>query len=692
MDKKTEKITAGRDISIVGKDKKAMLLEYMAKNGIKLQDKELAAYGVKSTVNIAGVKCYGQSEVNPFQKYGYDNAIVIDMTYDDLVVLLGNLYNNSQFENMTKIIKRHKKPDEQHESKLWSKLGNCYFGEGDVIGAVIIYDKDLADLPIVLVDYEHMWRQENTSIQIQTYNKPIEVGIGTEEVNRVELSIEPVEIKPVTGDEGNIQIEHIDIDEITQTINTSLRMANKKPHTEKIQILPESVDMQELAQVIKKAINNTKDKIDTELKIKEDAKIRTEIYAKNVRELSEKIDIKEYINMLYERIRQTDYMYRKSDIVNLINSIMTQQGVDLRGVSGIGKDSIAKIFCMLSCENYDEQVLEISASIGLELDDKRVLGYQDAFTHEYQDSNYLTHMKKSNKDSKKPFFYIITEANLVNLDKSLSPITSSMDSAFKKITRPRYGNINSDTDPDPEFTDNDFMFLTTNDYKERKDLSLKDRDRMMIIGYNDPYLRRIKDRSGEKYKPLSSEPILAELFKKHILNNEFRKMSIRDARYNNGDYKIWEDKYNDVIAELYEKLNGVLKRNHMENLQIANRLQDATNKYLFVATLLPIDEKFDKEEYKDFATDEKLVMNQKLVFDRFLCQKFMTKLEDATYIHLKGLKEIKEILSEESKSETSLLHSEAECIKMLENIIWRIKSYEQQYDSELGFIDQPEDD
>lgn len=411
----------------------------------------------------------------------------------------------------------------------------------------------------------------------------------------------------------------------------------------------------------------------------------------DAKKLAETIDMNGYIEILYQRIRQANYMYRKSHIINLINSIMTQQGADLRGLSGIGKDSIAKIFAMLSSEDYEYQVLEISASIGLELDDKRVLGYQDYFTKEYQDSNYSNHFKKSNKDQKKPFFSIVTEANLINLDKSFSPITSSMDSAFKKITRPRYGNVDSNTDKDPEFTDNNFMFLTTNEYIGRKDLSLKDKDRMMIIGYNDPYLRRIKDISG-KYKPISPEPVLSELFKRHILNNEFRKMSIREAYDKNGNYKIWADKYNDVIVDLYDKLNNTLKRNHMENMQIANRLQDATNKYLFVATLLPIDERLDKGEYKDLAIDEKLILNQKLAFGRFLSQKFITKLEDATDAHLRGLKEIKEILSKESKSETGLLLSEDDCIKMLENIILRIRIYERSSDSELDFINQPEED
>ncbi len=423
-------------------------------------------------------------------------------------------------------------------------------------------------------------------------------------------------------------------------------------------------------------------------KLKEDEVIKL---LKDAKKLAETIDMNGYIEMLYQRIRQANYMYRKSHIINLINSIMSQPGADLRGLSGIGKDSIAKIFAMLSSEDYSYQVLEISASIGLELDDKRVLGYQDYFTKEYQDSNYSYHLKKSNKDTKKPFFMIITEANLVNLDKAFSPITSSMDSAFKKITHPRYGNVDVDTDKDSEFTDNNFMFLTTNEYTGRKDLSSKDKDRMMIIGYNDPYLRRIKDISG-KYKPISPDPILSELFKRHILSNDFRKMSIREAYDKNENYKIWADKYNDSIVDLYDKLNNTLKRNHMENMQIANRLQDATNKYLFVATLLPIDERFDNEEYKNLTMDQKSVLNQKLAFGRFLSQKFITKLEDATDVHLKGLKEIKEILSKESKSETGLLLSEDDCIKMLENIIWRIKIYERPSDSELDFINQPEED
>lgn len=525
-------------------------------------------------------------------------------------------------------------------------------------------DQEIIDHPqqLTVEQFEKIFSGDMFKIFIGLRNKEIYFRIVRKNsTGGIKMNIDKM-IKEYTGNNGEF-VKHIDKEKLNKLL---------------------SDDME-------KAIQDAKDKSNLQISSDKSEKERIDNILKAAKKSAADISMGGYVEMLYQRIRRADFMYRKSDVVNLINSMMTQQGVDLRGVSGTGKDSIAKILCMLSCENYDEQVLEISASVGLELDDKRVLGYQHGLTGEYQYSKYLIHIKKSNKDIKKPFFQIMTEANLVNLDKSFSPITSSMDSAFKKITLPRYGNINNDMEPDPEFTDNNFILLTTNDYIGRKDLSPKDKDRMMIIGYNDPFLRRMKDLSND-YKPISPEPVLAELFKRHVLNNEFRKMSIRDAYRKNGDYKIWADEYNDKIAKLYDELNEVLRINHMENLQIANRLQDATNKYLFVAALLSIDEGSDEKKYEDSIKDQKSVLSQKLAFDRFLCQKFITKLEGATDIYLKCLKEIKTTLSKESNSETGLLPSEADCIKMLENIIWRIKSYEQPDKSELDIIYKPEEE
>ena len=84
----------------------------------------------------------------------YTKVIVIDISHDVWKKKIGETHNYSEITKVSDIPKLHIK-----NNKLWSKLGNCFIGK-NYIGTNVITDKNIAEQPIVLVDYESNWKKE----------------------------------------------------------------------------------------------------------------------------------------------------------------------------------------------------------------------------------------------------------------------------------------------------------------------------------------------------------------------------------------------------------------------------------------------------------------------------------------------------------------------------------------------------
>lgn len=443
-----------------------------------------------------------------------------------------------------------------------------------------------------------------------------------------------------------------------------------------IQKLIDNIDKPEFVQLIRSAIKKTREQIEKEENDDKDIKERIEQAAKEIEKVAKDIDTRKFINNIYGIIRCADYMYYELQVKNYIISLMAQPWVCMTGVNGAGKDSLAILVATLCSENYNEQVLEFTASKGLENDNKLVVGYQHALTNKFQYTEILYHIIKSQENPGRPYFIIISEANVANLDSYLVQIATAIESASTKITLPRYRYIDTKSaEPDIKIPKNLFIILTMNKHKERKDLSLMDLDRMNVIDFDRPYLRRGNDRSGENYKEIvSQDPLLVYLFKKLVLDNEFRNLTIRDAYYKIGKYKEWEKKNGDIIADLLDRINAILVKYHMIQEQDANRNQDAILKYSYIA--------------KD-------IMDDNVAIDLQLSQKVITKLENVTDDNIDAIKEIREliidarvitktengddirhlVIDKKSSEGSKLLPDKSKSVEDLDNIIWRIDIY-----------------
>lgn len=84
----------------------------------------------------------------------HTKVIVMDISHDVWKKKIGEIHNYSEIIRVSDIPKLHTK-----DYRLWSKLGNCRIGN-NYIGTKVIIDKNIAEHPIVLVDYELNWKTE----------------------------------------------------------------------------------------------------------------------------------------------------------------------------------------------------------------------------------------------------------------------------------------------------------------------------------------------------------------------------------------------------------------------------------------------------------------------------------------------------------------------------------------------------
>lgn len=82
----------------------------------------------------------------------YTKVIVIDTSHNVWKKKIGETHNYSEIMRVSDIPKLHIR-----HNKLWSKLGNCFIAN-NYIGTKVITDKNIAEHPIVLIDYESNWK------------------------------------------------------------------------------------------------------------------------------------------------------------------------------------------------------------------------------------------------------------------------------------------------------------------------------------------------------------------------------------------------------------------------------------------------------------------------------------------------------------------------------------------------------
>lgn len=565
--------------------------------------------------------------------------------------------------------------------------------EGDVIMIAVNPFPKSENIELL---FDHLYNKEKNVSNIQTQTikagiKDIEtvrksgnLGIGSKLVNEIKNVGEGTELnlvgKQTKIENGTHITRYIDEQCVDKQVLTSLlhksiinkiekdNILNTVDINDVIDSIPET-GLAQIAQIVNNSIDCIKVKNDKESndrryakeklkKKEEDIKLELEKVKKDAKDRAEKISIEEYVKMFHERLRQGLYMYRESDIKFFFSSILSGKWTNLRGVNGFGKDFLLILFGMLSCEDFDDQVLIVPPSIGQEIDDTRILGYQSSLTDKYYHSRTSEHFVKSNKNPDKLYMIINTEANIVNMDRAYLPISVATDSAQSKITLPRFRK-EGDThlEEDPKNTDNMLIFNTTNDIIRRPEISLKDIDRMSIMNLVDPIMRSTEDREKlenddgtNNYKPITGpEPIFVELAKKHIIMNNDRTTNLRDLYYADSEYRKFENEYQDDLVCMINKLNNILKNGHLRNAQMASRFTENALKFLYV-------------------TIKKLKIDPKLAKSQLMLERFIPRIEDVREEHIDILNIIKDELTE------WLSDKEADPIKEIDEIIWKLDS------------------
>lgn len=620
------------------------------RNKAKWVEKTLNPTDVDYSVIGIDPKYYSSEFISSLPRYG-TNFWLVDIRTGIRYYVYMNI-KQYQISSLSKLYK-----DKEYKMKIGDKIGIAISPE----------NKDE-----VWIDFEYKrpviesWTQINPDnmgddkqqLKLVPDNE-IKKGSGIESI--VPMAPPGEEIKT----ENNINIgKFIDKQGLACVIHKSIRDKREKDFNNDLDILDisaivESISDTELNQIINKSIHYSKEKASKESQDRIRAEEKAKKDQENIRINAESIDRLEFIKKIQDAFHMAGFKFSKLQIINHLVCITAQQMLGHSGIPGTGKDTLTIGIEKLVCENYKEQVLEIPANKSLDVDDKPIIGYQHALKQKYQYPPFLWHIKKSLEDQERPYFIIIDEANVANPDSYLTSIVRAIESASRKITFTFYRD--EDT-KNGEFElivpKNLFIVFTMNRYETRHRLSPMMLDRMNVIDFRDPNLRKSVDFKSTKneelfeYKELSYDPIIAYLFNKYILNDNFRKMTVGEARYKDTNYRDWENQKNDIIVELLESINSELKKGHLIYEQCGPRTQDAILRYLYSS--------------KYFCNDEKIMMDLQIL------QKVIPKIENVTDDYVDTLKNIRDLLS------TSALLPPSEksiSIEKLNDIIWRVDPY-----------------
>jgi 5-methylcytosine-specific restriction enzyme B len=142
-------------------------------------------------------------------------------------------------------------------------------------------------------------------------------------------------------------------------------------------------------------------------------------------------NIQQLIDEFYNDVTKSGYIFRKQFIKRFIVSLLTRRFVIFTGLSGSGKTILAKLFATWIGSVFDgDQHQSLLLPVGADwTSNENIIGYPNALDHErYESTNTLELILEALKDPGSPYFLILDEMNLSQVEKYFSDVLSAIES------------------------------------------------------------------------------------------------------------------------------------------------------------------------------------------------------------------------------------------------------------------------
>ena len=205
------------------------------------------------------------------------------------------------------------------------------------------------------------------------------------------------------------------------------------------------------------------------------------------------------------------FFFKEELVEDFLLSLKTKPFVILIGNSGTGKTKLAQLFAQYNdFKNYglfinDEDSCYEVIPVGANWTENRnLLGYENIITNSYHSTPALELILKAQKNQKNPYFLILDEMNLSQVERYFSDFLSAMESREsiplynKRIIEDKDGNkiCNEDKYGVPsklEIPKNLFIIGTVNVDETTYMFSPKVLDRANVLEFEAPYMNKIFD-------------------------------------------------------------------------------------------------------------------------------------------------------------------------------------------------------